>query len=98
MTFHVYILRCADDSYYTGHTDDLETRLNQHAAGADKHCYTACRLPVTPIFTQEFATREEALAMELKIKGGSRAKKEALMADDWGRVVRLARNRAKGGG
>lgn len=40
MSFQVYILRCADGSYYTGQTDDLETRLGQHVGGAIRSCYT----------------------------------------------------------
>lgn len=93
MTFCVYVLRCADDSYYTGHTEDLETRLAQHVAG-EIPGYTATRRPVTLVFSQEVATREEALASERQIKGWSRAKKEAMMSGDWAEVSRLARARS----
>ncbi|HSI21893.1 MAG TPA: GIY-YIG nuclease family protein [Methylophilaceae bacterium] len=90
MTFWVYILRCADGSYYTGHTDNLDQRISQHASGA---CggYTAQRLPVSLVFSQECVTREEALGAEQQIKGWSRAKKEAMMRGDWQEVSRLAR-------
>ncbi len=90
MSFFVYLLRCADGSYYAGHTDDLTSRFGQHQSGK---CggYTAKRLPVSLAWSQEFATREEALAAEQQIKGWSRAKKEALMAGDWGRVSALAK-------
>ena len=91
MVFYVYILRCADGSYYTGHTDDIEARMHLHVTGAIKSCYTASRLPVEMVFLQEFATREEALSAELRIKGWSRAKKEAMMRADWGEVSRLSR-------
>ena len=89
MTFWVYILRCADGSYYTGHTDNLQNRLAQHQSGA---CggYTATRLPLNLVFSQECATREEALSAERQIKGWSRAKKEAMMRGDWREVSRLA--------
>ena len=92
MNFHVYILKCADNSYYTGHTDDLEKRLSQHRQQYFKSCYTATRLPVKLVFCQEFATREEALASERQIKGWSRKKKEAMMRGDWNEVSRLAQN------
>jgi len=90
LSFHAYLLRCADSSYYAGHTDDLSHRLGQHQAG---ECagYTAQHLPVELVWAQEFVTREEALAAEQQIKGWSRAKKEALMAGDWGRISALAK-------
>ncbi|WP_442896904.1 GIY-YIG nuclease family protein [Erythrobacter sp.] len=55
--------------------------------------YTAERLPVTLVCNADFPTREEALASERRIKGWSRAKKEALIQGDWNEVSRLARNR-----
>jgi putative endonuclease len=92
MTFWVYILRCADNSYYTGHTDNLDKRIGEHQTGA---CggYTAERLPVELVWSQDCATREEALAAELQIKGWSRKKKEAMMRGDWGDVNRLGRGK-----
>ena len=90
--FWVYILKCADNSYYTGHTDNLENRFNQHVSAYFPNCYTAKRLPVSLIFSQAFESREEALSSERQIKGWSRKKKEAMMAGDWGEVSRLARN------
>jgi predicted GIY-YIG superfamily endonuclease len=50
----------------------------------------AARLPVALLWSQDFATREEALAAEQQIKGWSRAKKEALIAGDWVRIQQLA--------
>ena len=90
MAFWIYILRCADNSYYTGHTDNLEKRLAEHMTGAIPTCYTYKRRPVELVFSQEFATREEALASERQIKGWSRKKKEAMMRGDWAEVSRLA--------
>lgn len=92
MSFWVYILRCADGSYYTGHTDDLEKRLVEHDS-AQIAGYTATRCPVKLIFSEEFSTREEALASERRIKGWSRKKKEAMMRADWVEVSRLAKGR-----
>jgi predicted GIY-YIG superfamily endonuclease len=90
MSFHVYILRCADGSYYTGQTDNLEARIGQHISGAITSCYTFSRRPLTCVFQQEFPSRIEALASEQRIKGWSRKKKEAMMRGDWAEVSRLA--------
>jgi predicted GIY-YIG superfamily endonuclease len=91
MSFWMYMLRCSDGSYYTGHTDNLEVRLDLHASGNIQTCYTRKRRPVTLVFSQEFATREEALVAERQIKGWSRKKKEAMIAGDWLEVSRLAK-------
>jgi putative endonuclease len=93
LTFWVYLLRCADGSYYAGHTDDLDKRIGEHTTGA---CggYTASRLPVELVFSQSCPTRIEALAFERQIKGWSRAKKEALTRGDWADISRLAKNRS----
>ena len=92
MAFYVYILKCADGSYYTGHTDDLEKRLSQHKSRAFLSCYTASRLPVELIYQQPFSNRTEALASERQIKGWSRRKKEAMIRGDWNEVSRLAQS------
>ena len=91
MAFWVYIVRCRDGSYYTGHTDDLERRLGEHAGGAVASCYTYTRRPLELVHARDFATREEALAAERQIKGWGRKKKEAMMRGDWAEVSRLAR-------
>lgn len=92
MSFWVYILCCADGSYYTGHTDNLEKRIGEHQAGA---CggYTATRLPVELAWSQECATRVEALSAEIQVKGWSRKKKEAMMQENWQEVNRLSRGK-----
>ena len=92
MAFFAYLLRCNDGSYYAGHTDDLEQRMAQHRVGAFGG-YTAKRLPVELVWSETFQTRDDAFVVERKIKGWSRAKKEALIAGDWQKVVQLARNR-----
>jgi predicted GIY-YIG superfamily endonuclease len=92
MAFWTYMLRCADGSYYAGHTDDIDLRMAQHATGT-LGGYTAKRRPVELVWSDQFMTREEAFAAERKIKGWSRAKKESLIAGDWERIRVLARNR-----
>jgi predicted GIY-YIG superfamily endonuclease len=93
MSFWVYILRCADNSYYTGHTDNLEKRIGEHETGAVQSCYTFKRRPLQLVFSQDCTTREEALAAEQQIKGWSRKKKEAMMRGDWAEVSRLAKSK-----
>ena len=90
MQFWVYLLRCADNSCYAGHTDDLEARLWQHDQGFGCD-WTRGRRPVELLRSAEAPTREEALTFERRIKGWTRAKKEALIAGDWDRVGWLAR-------
>jgi len=90
MTFWVYILECADRSYYIGHTDNLEQRLAGHEQNTFK-CYTSRRLPVKLVFCSEFTTRDEAFARERQIKGWSRRKKQALINGDWPELVKYSR-------
>ncbi|TPG13716.1 GIY-YIG nuclease family protein [Sphingomonas oligophenolica] len=92
MSFWAYILRCADDSFYTGHTDNLETRIGAHHLGIGC-AHTRKRRPVTLVWCQEFPSRMESLESERRIKGWSRAKKQALIDGDWDRLSLLARNR-----
>ena len=92
MPFWVYILKCNDGSYYTGHTDNLEGRVAVHQEGR-LGGYTKSRRPVTLIFSEQLGTRVEAVEMEQRIKGWSRKKKEATMRGDWKEVSRLAKNK-----
>jgi predicted GIY-YIG superfamily endonuclease len=91
MSFWVYMLRCADNSYYTGHTENLEKRIAEHQMG-EVAGYTSKRLPVRVVFSEEFSSREEALTRERQIKGWSRKKKGALVRGDWASVSRFARS------
>lgn len=92
MAFFAYMLRCADDRYYLGHTDDLERRVAEHQSGAIPGL-THGRRPVVLAWSESFPTREEAIGAELRIKGWSRAKKEALVRGDWAAVERLAKRK-----
>ncbi len=90
MPYWVYILQCADGSYYTGHTDNLRRRVVSHQRG-EMAGYTRNRRPVTVVFSEEFASRDEAFQAERRVKGWSRAKKEALFRRDWPALRRLAK-------
>lgn len=91
MAFSLYILECADGSLYIGHTDDLDLRLQQHDTGAGG--YTVSRCPLKLLHVEEFETRYEALTMERKLKGWSRAKKLAWIRGDWQRIAELSKGR-----
>ena len=94
MSFWVYIIKCADDSYYTGHTEDIEKRIGEHRFGTYRG-YTSTRLPIELVYNQEFQTREEAIESERQIKGWSRKKKEAMIRGDWAEVSRLAKGKGR---
>ncbi|ABD85951.1 GIY-YIG nuclease family protein [Rhodopseudomonas palustris] len=96
MGIFVYMLRCADGSYYVGSAtgDDLAPRVAQHDAGSYPG-YTSTRRPVTLVWSEHFDRITDAIAVERQIKGWSRAKKEALIRGDWGDISRLARRRGR---
>jgi predicted GIY-YIG superfamily endonuclease len=89
--FFVYILRCNDDSFYVGHTDNMEARLSAHEQRHYARCYTVSRLPVKVVFVQGFGSRIEALEAERQIKKWPRAKKQALIDGDFERLKQLAK-------
>ena len=91
----VYIVKCADDSYYTGMSRgaDLDKRVSEHNLKISPHAFTASRLPAVLIYSENFELVSDAIAAERKIKGWSRAKKEALIKGDWAEVQRLAKRR-----
>jgi putative endonuclease len=90
---YIYILHCADSSYYIGTTrKDLDSRIAEHNAGHFAG-YTATRRPVRLVFAQHFDLIVDAVAAERQLKGWSRAKKEALIAGNWNRITLLAQRR-----
>ena len=93
MSFYAYMLKCRDGSYYTGHSDNIEARLAAHRDGLLPG-YTRTRRPVQLVWYQDCPSRDEAFAAERRIKGWSRAKKEALLRADWSSLVALAAIRA----
>ena len=91
----VSILKCADGSYYTGMSRglDLDKRVSEHNLKLSPNAFTADKLPVVLAYSENFDLITDAIAAERKIKGWSRAKKEALIKDDWTEVQRLAKRR-----
>ena len=93
---YLYILQCADGSYYCGTArQGLEMRVAQHNMGA-LGGYTATRRPVVLIYSQWFERITDAIAAERQVKGWSRAKKEALMRGDFEALRKLSTRSAKG--
>ena len=92
---YLYILRCADGSYYTGTArSGLERRIAEHNS-ATFAGYTARRRPVTLVYSQWFERITDAIAAERQIKGWSRAKKEALIRGEFDRLVELSKRRGQ---
>ncbi|MBI5634660.1 MAG: GIY-YIG nuclease family protein [Nitrospirae bacterium] len=86
---YMYILECADGSYYTGSTWHLEKRIAEHNAGIGAN-YTAKKLPVRLVFCEEFSRIDDAFYREKQVQGWSHAKKTALIEANWENVRKLA--------
>ena len=78
--FFVYIVECADGSYYTGYTTDIQRRLNEHNYSTRSAKYTRSRRPVKLIYSEEYTTLSEALKREHAIKKLSRKRKKDLVS------------------
>jgi predicted GIY-YIG superfamily endonuclease len=89
MPYFVYILRCCDDSLYTGRSPDPERRLSEHNLGIGGD-YTSRRRPVVLVWSSPFESEQDAYVVERQIKGWTRAKKEALIAGDFDLLHELA--------
>ncbi|MBR4098778.1 MAG: GIY-YIG nuclease family protein [Clostridium sp.] len=79
MAWYVYMLRCRDDTLYTGITDDVERRLKAHQSGKGAK-YTRGRGPVVLVYTEECPDKSVALRREYQIKQLTRKEKDALRA------------------
>ena len=89
MAAWVYILKCADSSYYVGCTTNLDQRLGQHADGTFGG-YTSSRLPAIMVWSAEFQHLDDAIGYERRIKRWSRQKKEALIAERYDALPKLS--------
>ncbi len=92
MKWFVYILICEDNSFYVGHTNNVEKRFERHLVGRGAH-YTAKHAPTSIAYKEEFLTETDAVARERQIKKWSRAKKQALIDNDMARLRMLSRSR-----
>ena len=94
--YWVYMLLCADGSYYIGVTNDVDRRLSDHQNGTIAGCYTHTRRPVDLVFSDVFHEIDDAIAWEKRIKRWTRAKKAALARGDWDEVKRLSNAKPEG--
>jgi len=85
----MYILECSDGSYYTGSTNNLELRLQQHQNGEGAN-HTKKHLPVKLVYYEEFQRIDQAFYREKQVQGWSRKKKEALINSDYNKLPKLA--------
>ncbi len=90
---YVYILKCSDETYYTGVTSNLDARMMKHESGFYPDCYTAKRRPLELVFYAEFTDINMAIEKEKQIKKWSRAKKEALINGDFDALPNLAKKK-----
>ncbi|WBX71298.1 GIY-YIG nuclease family protein [Tenacibaculum retecalamus] len=93
--YYVYILKCADKSYYTGFTSNLKQRLVEHKEGKYKESYTYKRRPLELVFYCEFTNVEMAIEKEKQLKKWSRNKKEALINGEFEKLPNLAKKKFK---
>ena len=90
--YYVYVLCCADGSYYVGYAQDLERRLKAHSDGIAAP-YTARRLPVHVAYSEKHESIESARRRELQLKRSSRKKKEALFRGDIAGLKKMSEKR-----
>lgn len=91
MKGYMYILLCNDGSYYTGSTNNLDLRLQQHFAGEGAH-HTKKHPPVKLLYYEEFDRIDEAFFREKQVQGWSRRKKKALINGEYAKLPELSRN------
>ena len=92
---YVYILKCSDNSYYTGVTSNLAKRITEHKIGNHQDSYTYKRRPVALVFYTEFTDISLAITTEKQIKKWSRIKKEALFNGEFDKLPSLAKKKFK---
>lgn len=88
----MYILECADGSYYVGSTRDLERRIFEHQEGLGAK-YTSRRLPVKLVYGEEYDRVADAFYREKQVQGWSRAKREALIKGEYESLPALAKKK-----
>ena len=94
-TYYVYILKCNDGTYYTGFTSNLTKRIFEHDKGTHVDSYTYKRRPVELVYYCEFTNPDFAIDVEKQIKKWSKAKKEALINDEFEKLPNLAKKKFK---
>jgi putative endonuclease len=88
--YHLYILECADDLLYTGITNDLKRRFEEHESGKNPRAFTFQRRPLKIIYKERFTDIRHCIYFEKKIKRWSAVKKRALANGDFNMLQILA--------
>lgn len=88
--YYVYILICSGNSYYTGITNNIDKKLNEHNHNLDKKSYTYSRRPVKIVYHEAFQNPNDAIMWEKRIKGWSRKKKETLINRDFDELKKIS--------
>lgn len=91
--YYVYILICSDKTYYTGITSNLEKRINEHKNGKHLDSYTYKRRPIDLVYFAEFTNVDIAISTEKQIKKWSKAKKEALINNEYDKLPNLSKKK-----
>ena len=91
MKGYIYILKCSDNTFYTGSTINIEKRFWEHSnfEGAN---YTRKRQPVELVYIEEFDKIEDAFYREKQIQGWGRSKKDALIQNNFDKLILLSKN------
>ena len=93
--YSVYILQCADDTYYVGVTNNLERRLQEHSSSFNSDSYTSSRLPVVLVYQEDFSDVRLAISREKQIKGWSREKKEILINQNYKKLIVFSKRKSR---
>ena len=88
----MYILECADGSYYVGSTKNLDQRIAQHQSGNGSR-YTSSRLPVKLVYGEEYERVADAYYREKQVQNWSKAKREALINGEYEKLPALAKKK-----
>lgn len=91
-TCYVYILKCSDNTFYTGVTNNLERRLDEHISSLNRQSYTFSRRPLILVYHEIFNDIELAIRWEKRIKKWSQKKKQALIDGDWDKLVEYSKS------
>lgn len=90
--YYVYSLICSDGTYYTGVTNNIDRRVEEHNDENSNISYTSKRRPVRLVFCEEFNDINQAIELEKQIKGWSRRKKKALIEENWDKLIEYSKN------
>jgi len=89
--YYIYIILCNDKSFYTGITNNVDSRLYEHNKGIYKNCYTYNRRPLKLVYVEAYNNPMKAIRREKQIKKWSRKKKDALIKGNQNNLILLAK-------